>query len=1552
MTDQELIALLEQKTPDELSADEIDLLRARFAESPELREVLIGQLRMETYLTAALGKIEITPQQIVARAQKQVQKSSGTIIVLALLVCLPLVALAGFVLWTAARRPDQPGQVAQTDPARPISPDQGGGADPAVPSQPHGPIGTDPATTPVEPGSAVPSQPTGPLPPPWQAVLDDQTEPPPFAQVAFQPFDTAKSMPQEDDLRRWFGPAPGSKLVVRKQVTRQGPCGALDGLAQLLCPWLADSVLRLELENYNRLRMHFFAGETGVTLVYYEDQSYRWGAYATTRDPGKAQPKTWALASTDDGRGLRSELRHGGPIELRHRGGELILSRGDIVLLAAPLAAPPTEVFFEGKAAFEGISLIRAQGDPQPLPELPVVLDVPRPAELPWTSSKPKVAEPQLLDDGAVRLAASNAAERVHAWTPLPRRGLQEVRLQLDEVTPGTSVLLTYEKGEAKQLVRFLRDHRSGRTCARITGWNDEAAGEFEQPADKPIGTIGSSCWVKFQVGCGQLRWSLSVDGVHWAEPDYPITNAPPNPTGLGIEVVAKRPDTSLVLRRIVIRELAGLASLATAELREKAPAMPLATSAGAWLAEVLAAQPAGVPTAEWLRAATIQTLGAGPPPELAHALLEGLLDDMATRQLPIEEQSAALTDAMRLVWDLRDGQAMRVSLPRRFALAGLQAARTEQALAWSSVRRAAMSAPQHTYLLTPPDLERSIRHEVVQRANTRQPAETLAFTRQIRLFDQQRFSPLVDWAEALALRDLPSKGAGESVAKLKDAWRDALVEELSKETYNATTELQAVLESEAWDDAARLITSIDAESAPGIAPYLRDRGLLASLPVAVRLTLEDYPPLRQAMAERFGPLAGLRIGQAIAAGDAATVEMAAIQFAGTDAAAEAHRWLGDRALASGWFDRAIVEYRRALRIAPGLAVEIGPRIRLAAAMQGRDEGTPVTNEVRFNDLALSATEFEKLVGEMKARGDQGPLAAGQSSSAPAVPAVKRYDAHARARLDGPIGDRPQDEVGRRTNQFRVPWPDRQIATVIEGDTLYVSNRFQVAAYNLSAGQRMWQSQTPTGSPQKSQDWALIAMRPLLTGRHIFARLLYSSNPLLVCLEKASGKIVWTAEGRSREYLVSDPVIVQGQLGAISVSIQEDQQGVLRWNTYDPETGELQSQRDLIRLRGSWGGRGCCELLPLDDSLVVLLGGLTMSLDATGQVRWVRKHVTLPADDDPRWVLQWYQRPVVAADRMYVAQPGVRTIDCLDVATGRLHWSAVLPEVIGIVGLAGGKLIARTEQEVLAHDAATGVIAWRSAISDLSPFALADDQGVLIAQRERLPDPKKEVWQWRLTWLDAGTGEPVATTPLPNLTDADPRLGPLIPHKDRVFTFFGKGQHDPTRDFVELVPAGPADSPPAANLPLDPWRPRVPPRLREQAARALPDWQLVSGQDGEKTGLLAEMHGERDVLGIRSSATSPIVIGREVAFPPTGEPRLNLRLGNDAGQTWNVQVRLAGQLLKTETITDGTHKDRWKTLVIDLFPALGKEGWLTIQAQSPSGDVPLWIRSVELATNR
>jgi hypothetical protein len=679
----------------------------------------------------------------------------------------------------------------------------------------------------------------------------------------------------------WFEAVPGHNYRITEADTPRGKCGQLEGLARLRAPWTADSALKLSLENYNRLQMHFFHGLSGITLVYYEDQQFRWAAYATTRQTGKARPQALAITASDDDRCRRSEIRFGGPIEIRHRGGELILSRGNIVLLSAPLAGPPDDVYFEGRVAFHGMELVRTQGDPQTLPQSPVVFETARPADLAWTSSQPDAAQTQSQPDGSLRLSADKAKQRSECYAQLPVSSLCEVIVELDDVSPGTSVFLGTDQGAPPQVVRFFRDQRTKQLAAGMRGADDFHEGPVPEFKERPVPLAGEHCFVRMLYGAGNFRWWLSSDGIHWAQLEPAGDGQPANRRYLGLQVVANRPDTHLTLKRVVLRELRELTALAPQEVRDRAGGFPNAGSLGDWLADVTGLTPADVDAAVWRRACAIRTLGAGAHRELAYALLELLLDDAAERKLPAAEQLAALNDAMLLVADLRDGQAMRVGLTSRYLQLGRSAFDEQGLPPWSTIQNSVMSVPVVTPLAPPPSLSEILRWELIDSVSRKTPAETLELCRRWRFFQLQQQVPLVDWAEAATRRDAPGAG-GELVTRLKDGWRPLLVEEVSKDTYNAMTDARSVLESEAWDDAAQMITSMGGESVSGVAPWLEDKELLVSLPVAIRLMLDRYPPLKEALETRFAPVARLRISQAIAAGDAEAMELAALQFDGT----------------------------------------------------------------------------------------------------------------------------------------------------------------------------------------------------------------------------------------------------------------------------------------------------------------------------------------------------------------------------------------------------------------------------------------------------------------------------------------------------------------------------------------------------------------------------------------------------------------------------------------------------------------------------------------------
>ncbi|HTN75616.1 MAG TPA: hypothetical protein VL096_10230, partial [Pirellulaceae bacterium] len=107
--DLQLIQLLAEKSAEELSFEELDLLRERLAVSPALRVAIAEHLRTESYLSQVLGGFAISPEQIItkAEAQQQASQTRPWQWLLGIVACALLVAVVGAVFLNALRTPDE-----------------------------------------------------------------------------------------------------------------------------------------------------------------------------------------------------------------------------------------------------------------------------------------------------------------------------------------------------------------------------------------------------------------------------------------------------------------------------------------------------------------------------------------------------------------------------------------------------------------------------------------------------------------------------------------------------------------------------------------------------------------------------------------------------------------------------------------------------------------------------------------------------------------------------------------------------------------------------------------------------------------------------------------------------------------------------------------------------------------------------------------------------------------------------------------------------------------------------------------------------------------------------------------------------------------------------------------------------------------------------------------------------------------------------------------------------------------------------------------------------
>lgn len=1395
-----------------------------------------------------------------------------------------------------------------------------------------------PESPPPTPAAAPPdASQRPPEPPPWQASLDATDALPAALDVCFGDFDPGQFLPQAEDLKKWFEAVPGQRWTVTNTRTKYGEAAMVDGLMRLRMPWRDDLALRLAMEKLVGLRIHLLHGEEGVTLAYYEqDQANCWVAYAARRKQGRATPEEYAIVSSDEGRTVRTGfVRDGGTFELRYGEGEVTLSRGDIELLRGPLAGTPQEVLFEGKAAFYGIVAVRSAG-------FPVVADrgaadpgASPPAKLPWTEKLTAEGRFERTPEGMVTLAADKATSAGWVTAPLPQAGIQEVLFEVDEATPGAGVFLGRQDDAPHEVLRFVKNPVDSRMHLSL---QTDAADEVRlPPIDKtPAPLAPGKAWIRLLYGCGVLRWWVSCDGRHWAQPERASSSLTGPVTTIGLHYVPKAAGCRIRLRRLTLRPLSELTGMADAALLARAPALHDAPHLGAWLTKAAEAQPPEADVGDWRRACAVRTLGAGCQRELGIAVLELLLDDAAERGLPPERQLALLNEAA-LLWDVTSDHQLLQKLLQRYRDVGLRGQQRGGLRPYSSVRHDLMSVP----LVTPHNVqvanEPVIRAELIQLAQENRWPEARDFCRLLRYFRQHDICPLTRWAEGGGSPSAVGRRRWQRRAPASNDWQEPLIEDLSKETYNAVAELNALLESGAFDDAARLIASLDAELFQGVAPHVRDRRLLASLPTALAMALDAYPDFRAAVQKQYGETSLFRVRRAIQENSLAAVQLATVQFAGLPAAAEAHRWLGDRALAIGWFDHAMAQYRQAAESSGHLELrDLAARHRLAAALLGRQLGQPATADVEISGAKLSPAAFEELVAQLLKQNAARPAAALDNPSlGRTVPKPSGFAVQPRSRLDGPIGQEPNAEVVPNARRFGVDWAGRQIAVVIDRNAMYVSNRFQVAAYDPNSGARIWQSQTPDGNPLRSQDWGLIRMRPLVTSDHIITRLLYGQQPGLACLDRNNGQLVWSVEFGVREAPVSDPLWLQGRLGVLTLTRQETGENLLRWTVLDPSSGAVVSQTDLARLNEVWWRRSCCEVTPLDDGFVAVLSGITMCCDAAGNLRWIRRETVLPPSEEPAWVTQSFQPPLLAGNDLYVLQPGGCAVSRLDARSGQLAWSRLLIGAQRLLGVAGPRLVVQTELGLQALALDSGELDWLHGVENPLDACLCDDATVLYSCRRGAEDAPGK-FRPHLVWVDAATGQSLGQTLLRGLEHENPFLGPLVVAGSHLWAFCGRGDQDPTRDLIELTPQGAADKPPTA-VSADLWTRHIPLALRQETARLLGDWSWFSAQLVGPQPVEVNRWGEAESLGIRARRSAPATLTRRTSLPAGSSPRLRLRVGSDPNQPWILEVRMNGAQIARREFSPQTDPQPWKQLELDLRSAAGTSGWLTIEAQTREG---------------
>lgn len=1215
----------------------------------------------------------------------------------------------------------------------------------------------------------------------WQQTLDDQSPPVAYRSICFAPLRPISGRDPVEWMEEWMedlGEGSSSLIAV------EGDAGhrvALQGRVRLRPPLRSDVSLRLEFERLDQLVLQAWSGVTGASLIYRSGDKAGWEGYLLERQDGQGNPSLRQLVARDEGRWMRREVSNGQPLALCYRQGHLILSCGQTVLLQVPMPGEPQDVFLDGSATLRAVDLVRSLGPSLPEAALSGAAQSLPLETLHWMGGRLSEVDPG-------KTTTLSVGQGGAVWAALPKLGMTEVVVELVNAHAGLGVFLGEREGRPRCVVRLLPStiNAAGATFGHA---NPATAAEVDEafPDKVDVRKVEPPQWVRLVVGCGGVRGWVSQDGQHWLSLGR-VALESARLAAVGFMVPEGITANAVSVRRVTLRPLPGLEIFSPLNEVVAMPDVDGVKQMKAWELLIKQARPPRVAAEDWFAACALHTLRSDSTVPYATPLMELLLDWVMASGVEARRQFQFLQAATWLL-DLSESHHL-VAIVDRFYRLAEDWSRLEGAEPYRLVRAALLQLPIVTSGMFPVTRFEPLRNELLHEMSTGKAGHVLAVAHRAK-FDRtagtRQEEDWLAWIQAHVRGPFSEQSAADPAARVPRDWEHPFVVDVHRETYNALAELHALVTDGALADASEWLVNLDFQKLNGLAPDPVDKNLWVSLPLSLRLLCRQVPGLPRVLNERHGDLIRLRLEEAMNANQQAMVRRVSEQFPGTTGAVAGYRWLGDRALISGRFVAAETSYRYAL----GDADEsVRPRLkaclRLAQSLRGSTAGEPLTAPVQIGQMSIDPVEFEELVEELAGRVPRHSQEVSQEADPTSLPTP--LEAVSRGRFEGPAGDSPQQQVTPGVTRSGVPWADRQLATVVEDQMLYVSNRFHVAAYNLSSGQRMWQNEPlPDKRPFRSRDWSLTPMRPCLTEERLFTRLLYRPSPVLVCLDKSDGSLIWTRELPRDVWFVSDPLLKSRELWVLQTRPAGPHQMDLRLLVLDPDTGGVIRQKDLIRIRDVWKDVRYCALVDLPDGIAASVAGVTFRLDSTGALSWLRRHVVVPVRLAQGWVTQYLQPPLPVGDRMLLTQPGAADVECVDLVSGRLHWRCFEPGLSRWIGSVNECVIYQTQTGIGARSMRDGSLQWQRREGPWLSAACLKGTHLLVTSLHEADDPPN--WfEPKLSRFDALSGRPLKTWLLPELADPAPRMGPLWTTGKAWWAFVGRGPNDPFRDLVELRP--------------------------------------------------------------------------------------------------------------------------------------------------------------------
>ena len=1313
MTDADLIALLESKSREELTAAEVDALHQGLSRSPALRAYLEKDIRFEEYLHGYYSTVRVPVESIVEIGESRLRWRRRVSVIVGLL-CLPA-ALGLF--WYLRRSPhDDTAEpeplVSSTEPSSdPVLGD--GGSRSASAEIPAADRTSDDGSTSTAVGGVETLTPSA------RDLAASQRA---FSKAVLDIAPRVES-PDRARLAEWFAPVDPVVLQFNDEQERRTGAIGLSGLARCRLDWPVDGVLRFVVSSRSAFRWIFWRGEHGLELCYAE-HARAWVAYAVERQGVGARGRAVALLASD---GARART-FGHPIlELRFEAGELLLSAGEHLLLRAPASGPPTEWYWDGHAVLRhfslapGPSVLDAEGGLRIEPRVARrSASTHEGASLGWMRAQGSDVDMGQNGKRGTYLTRGRVFEEDSLTRDGPWSGLREIALDIEDWTGAAEIFLGDAEGQPIYRVSLENaeaERRTDSAAGPVSGpsstlrLRESGRRDVRAPDDRSehiVPRIGRSA--RLLIVCAPQGPELHLRSLGdsaeapWSTPALESTEGPPDWSRvrtLGLEVGDEEGASgSIRILRVDVRRPHWSRELSRRLLPEsvrdeiEALELPRAGELSDWLRRAWLRLPAAgrEEISRTLAARALFCLERGVSYGLSQSLWGLLLPVLPSCFEPGDPLlRESLIDIGHFAGSSRGGSEQE-RLDRRLTAALAQLHETsESERPWSDFlsdmgSTAARLRPLRLSLTT-----ELLRRELFSHASAGRHGDLDEVLRRLIYWKDahqrrrrdtelgKRVDKLISWVHSeLPVVDGDGVRAPTTSSPSISSSRGLLADPIGKRGYNATLDIESALANGAFVEACEVVQSLEAGTLAELVPHPRVSGLAVRFDLWLRDRLDQTPKFSATLSERFDELARLRWNQARSLGELAAIETLTWRYPGSRAASEALEWLADRSLSGGGVARARVLYRRICEFGhSGPTERARARLRLVDALEGRQESGPrAVGSSGFPSVgsdAWSVEQFDGLLADLRS------IRSEPTSSPP-----------------------PSDESARPLGVHETLLGTRQIphVSVEVGDGITVlGDGRNITCFDGGAGALSWSVQLPRVGERPAESWRLLP-----TDRGIVVSSFGSRNPVLALLDADSGAVVWRHDGtpkgssgpregdredHGREddgawryaltRIASHPVVDRDRLFVLSELSKAGGQRRVALRSIDLASG-VELDTDWMSAEGVASGseaaafaaegrvitlndvgdtsRPALELLVDADSVFIYLEDAVVACEGSGRLRWIRRGRTLPSVERISGSAYTLGERLLARDDAVIAVfDGISGIECLDRETGTPIWS-------------------------------------------------------------------------------------------------------------------------------------------------------------------------------------------------------------------------------------------------------------------------------------------------------